>query len=208
MPSLSQLLAAYSPLLLLDVASARVQVGVLAAGQPARWAGSDDEAGIGVFRCLEELAVSPDTVGAFVFCDGPGSVLGIRTVAMALRTWCVLTPRPVFAYHSLAIVAHALRRPGAAIIADARRDAWHAFSLNGPLRRVTTAELAGELIMPDGFRHWTPLPAGVTRTSYALATLLPGVADQDLFRATETPDAFLHEEPSYATWTPQVHRAP
>ena len=32
--------------------------------------------------------------------------------------------------------------------------------------------------------------------------------DADLFRATDAPDAFLHEEPSYATWTPQIHRAP
>ena len=36
----------------------------------------------------------------------------------------------------------------------------------------------------------------------------PEVAGADLFTATNTPDAFLHEEPAYATWTPQVHRAP
>ncbi len=62
--------------------------------------------------------------------------------------------------------------------------------------------------MPDGFRHWSTLPAGVTGTPYVLADLLPKVADRDLFRATDAPDAFLHEEPSYATWTPQIHRAP
>ena len=62
--------------------------------------------------------------------------------------------------------------------------------------------------MPEGFRHWSTLPAGVTRTPYVLADLLPAVADHDLFRATDAPDAFLHEEPSYVTWTPQIHRAP
>ena len=62
--------------------------------------------------------------------------------------------------------------------------------------------------MPDGFRHWTRLPDGVTRTPYSLAELLPPVADRDLFRLTDAPDAFLHEEPGYATWTPQIHRAP
>jgi tRNA threonylcarbamoyladenosine biosynthesis protein TsaB len=208
MPSLRQLLAAHGPLLLIDAASARVQVGLLSRDQPARWAASDDEAGVGVFRCLEQLAVQPADAGAFVFCDGPGSVLGIRTVAMALRTWGVLTPRPVFAYHSLAVVAQALGKPGATIIADARREAWHCISLDSGLRRVPAAKLAGELIMPEGFRHWSALPAGVTFTSYSLVELLPKVADRDLFRATETPDAFLHEEPSYATWTPQIHRAP
>lgn len=208
MPSLRHLLAAHGPLLLIDAASARIQVGWLRPDQPAQWAGSDEESGVGVFRCLEELAVQPAEAGAFVYCDGPGSVLGIRTVAMALRTWCVLAPRPVFAYHSLAIVAQALNRPGATIIADARRETWHGISLNSGLRRVPTAELTGELVMPEGFRHWSALPAGVTTTPYSLAQLLPVVADRDLFRATDAPDAFLHEEPSYATWTPQVHRAP
>ncbi len=208
MPSLRQLLAAHGPLLLIDAASARIQVGWLRPDQPSRWAGSDEESGVGVFRCLEELAVQPAEAGAFVYCDGPGSVLGIRTVAMALRTWCVLTPRPVFAYHSLAIVAQALNRPNATIIADARREAWHCITLDSGLRRLPTAELTGELVMPSGFRHWSALPAGVTPTPYALAELLPLVADRDLFRATDAPDAFLHEEPSYATWTPQIHRAP
>ncbi|MEO6874806.1 MAG: peptidase M22 [Opitutaceae bacterium] len=208
MPSLRQLLAAHGSLLLIDAASARVQVGLLKRDQPARWAGSNEESGVGVFRSLEQLAVEPSAAGAFVFCEGPGSVLGIRTVAMALRTWNVLQPHPVYAYHSLALVAQALARPGATIIADARRDSWHCVSLDSALRRVPTAELAGELIMPEGFRHWSTLPPDVTPTPYSLADLLPLVADRDLFRATDAPDAFLHEEPSYATWTPQIHRAP
>jgi tRNA threonylcarbamoyladenosine biosynthesis protein TsaB len=195
-------------LLVIDAASARIQAGWLAEGQPGRWVGSDEESGVGIFQCVAQLAVQPTDAGAFVFCDGPGSVLGIRTVAMALRSWNVLSPRPVFAYHSLAIVAQALARPGATIIADARREAWHCLALDSELRRVPTAELAGELIMPEGFRNWSTLPAGVTRTPYSLADLLPRVADRDLFRATDAPDAFLHEEPSYATWTPQIHRAP
>lgn len=210
MPSLRQLLAAHAPLLVLDAASARMQVGWLAANGTTRWEISDDEAGIGIFRCVEKLGVNVRDAGAFVFCDGPGSILGIRTVAMALRTWRVIAPRPVFAYGSLAVVAHALGKNDATIIADARRDSWHALNLKlgGALRRVLATELAGELVMPENFRHWSTLPAGVTHTPYALAELLPRVADVDLFRGTEAPDAFLHEEPSYATWAPQIHRAP
>ena len=209
MPSLGQLLAAHAPLLVLDAASARAQVGWLTADGAARWENSDDEAGIGVFRGVEKLGVDVRAAGAWVFCDGPGSILGIRTVAMALRTWRVLAPRPVFAYGSLAVVAHALGKCDVTVIADARRDRWHAFDLNsGVLRRAPTAELAGALVMPENFRHWSPLPAGVTRVPYSLAELLPRVAGVDLFRATDAPDAFLHEEPSYAAWTPQIHRAP
>ena len=172
------------------------------------WARSTSEAGVGVFKCLEELGIQPDEVGAFVFCDGPGSMLGIRTVAMAIRTWHVLKSRPVFSYHSLAIVAHALRRPELTVIADARRDAWHSIRLGSSLHRLRTIELQGLLVTPDGFRHWTALPADVRTVPYELAELLPRIQDADLFSATDAPDAFLHEEPSYVTWTPRIHRAP
>jgi tRNA threonylcarbamoyladenosine biosynthesis protein TsaB len=73
---------------------------------------------------------------------------------------------------------------------------------------VPATELAGELVMPEGFRHWTPLPANVSRVPYTLADLLPRILDHDLFRVTREPDAFLHTEPGYAMWTPQIHRAP
>ena len=208
MPSLRQLLAAHAPLLVLDAASARVQVGWLAADGAARWETADEEAGIGVFRGVENLRVNVHAAGAWVFCEGPGSVLGVRTVAMALRTWSVIAPRPVFAYQSLALVAHALARPGVAVISDARRDAWNHFHLGGKLRRVPTAELTGELVTPNHFRNWTPLPAGVTTVHYSLAELFPRVAEAELFHVVSEPDAFLHEEPSYVTWSPKIHRAP
>ena len=209
MPGLRHLLTAHAPLLVLDAASSRVQAGLLSADGGARWEQCDDEAGVGVFRCVEQLGVKLGEVGAFVFCDGPGSVLGVRTVAMALRTWGVLAPRPVFAYHSLALVAHALGDSELRLIADARRDSWHCFSLAAPqLARVPAAALAGRLVMPENFRHWSPLPPGVGSTPYALADLFPRAAEADLFRAVVSPDAFLHEEPGYATWMPQIHRAP
>ena len=120
----------------------------------------------------------------------------------------MLKPRPVFAYASLGLVAQALARPEVGVIADARRDSWHHFQLGRGLRRRVAGELGGALMMPENFRHWSPLPAGVERVPYVLADLLPQVPDADLFHATDAPDAFLHEEPSYVTWTPQIHRAP
>lgn len=207
MPTLRQL-SAHFPALAIDAASAQIQVGALARDGSARWESSGEEAGVGVFQCIEKLGVDPGAVDSFIFCDGPGSVLGIRTVAMALRTWNVLRPRPVFAYSSLALVAHALGRTDLGLIADARRDAWHFYRIGDGLRRVPAAELGGPLAMPEGFRHWTPLPPGVERVPYSVADLLPRAADAELFLATDAPDAFLHEEPSYVTWTPQIHRAP
>eukprot|EP01035_Chromulina_nebulosa_P003816 gene3816-biopygen3134 len=127
---------------------------------------------------------------------------------MALRTWNVLTPRPAFSFCSLAAVAHGIGRKELGVIADARRETWHRFKLGDQLRRVAAADLSGEIVMPENFRHWSQIPAGVTRVSYDLAQILQRIADTELFQATKTPDAFLHEEPTYVTWTPQIHRAP
>jgi tRNA threonylcarbamoyladenosine biosynthesis protein TsaB len=207
MPSLNQI-RAHFPALVIDAASAEIQVGWLRADTPPVWHTTREEAGTGVFAGVAQLGVDPGAAGCFVFCDGPGSVLGIRTAAMALRTWHVLRPRPVFAYSSLALVAHAAGRAETGYIADARRDSWHHYELGRGLRRVPTADLAGPLAMPENFRSWTPLPAGLASVPYRVADLLAQTADADLLRATDAPDAFLHEEPSYVTWTPQIHRAP
>lgn len=209
MPSLKALRANHAPLLLLDAASARIQVGWLGSNAADdRWVESGAEAGIGLFTSLATLDIDQSTIGAFVFCDGPGSILGIRTAAMALRTWNVLKPRPVFGYCSLALVAHALNRPDAQIIADARRETWHRYALGGSLQRVTATDLSGHLVMPEGFRHWTTPPPGVVSTSYHVPDLLQSAENANLFAMTDSPDAFLHEEPGYKTWTPQIHRAP
>jgi tRNA threonylcarbamoyladenosine biosynthesis protein TsaB len=208
MPSLRQLAARHAPLLFLDAASTRVQVGLWPTNGAGRWEAGDEEAGIGVFRGLERLGFRVEDAGAFVFCAGPGSILGVRTVAMAIRTWTLLKARPVFSYSSLALVAHALGRPELGVIADARRDSWHHYQLGRGLRRVPAAGLMGELVQPEHFRHWSPVPAHTATTPYAVPDLLARASDAEIFDATDAPDAFLYEEPSYVTWTPQIHRAP
>ncbi|HVW19763.1 MAG TPA: peptidase M22 [Opitutaceae bacterium] len=204
MPSLRQVLGAHAPLLLIDAASARIQVGWWEGGWEPRWTSSEAEAGVGIFQCLEELGADPARARGLAFCSGPGSILGIRTAAMALRAWRSGSPAPAFGYSSLALAAHGAP-PAASLIADARRGAWHLLRPGEPLRRVPAAELSGDLAMPAGFRHWSPLPAGTASVSYELPALWAKAADADLLLPTEEPDAFLHAEPAYALWSAQPH---
>jgi len=220
MSSLTQLLASHSRLLVLDAASTRVQVGLLRTGAQALWRAYADEAGTGIFAgteaVLTEAEARLDDIGAFVFCEGPGSMLGTRTVAMALRTWQVLKPRPAYTYQSLAVAASFAWRqsPRAlAVIADARRDTWHVQAMDAtgrlaPLQRIAATGLpAGELLTPENFRAWAPPPRPAAACSYDLAKIVPTLADGDYFRATGTPDAFQHEAPEYKKWSAQVHSA-
>ncbi|MFH1497485.1 MAG: peptidase M22 [Verrucomicrobiota bacterium] len=213
MESLRQLLARHAPLLLIDTCSQVVHAGLAReAGTPIHWQTCEEEAGSGLFRAVEAvLAAEGQKIAdmrGFVFCEGPGSVLGIRTAAVALRTWHVLNDAPMFAFQGLDVVARFLNRPEVSIIADARRDTWHVARLGQAITRVPSAELSDELAMPAGFRHWSKLPATAARVPYDLGAMLAAIDDQPVFRPVDAPDAFLHETPAYATWSPQVHQAP
>lgn len=206
MPSLRQLLDTHSSLLLLDAASSRIQVGLLSCQHEARWASADTEAGAGIFECIDQLGINPARATAILFCAGPGSILGIRTSAMAIRTWNMLSPRPIYSYYSLELIAAAHHEPKASIIADARRERWHCQTHGEPIQQVDAAALPDRLFIPEGFRHWSALPENTETTSYNLEELLPKAADDLLFTPTDNPDAYLHTEPSYKQWVPQIHR--
>jgi tRNA threonylcarbamoyladenosine biosynthesis protein TsaB len=225
MPSLDSLVATHHRVLLIDSASACIQVGLWRPGREAIWHASEQEAGIAIFAgvdaVLTQARIGVADLGAAVFCEGPGSILGIRTAAMALRTWSAAEgrPLPAFAYRSLDLVAHDLRRRGIpapfAVLADARRDSWHWVEAPidgtiGSLQRVppgTVAGFGGRRFTPAGFRVWARPPGEISTVPYALPDLWQHQRDADLLRAAPQPDAFLHEEATYVAWTPQIHRA-
>jgi tRNA threonylcarbamoyladenosine biosynthesis protein TsaB len=221
MATLAQLLASHASILVLDGASTSVQVGLLRAGREAIWRESPDEAGKALFvladTCLREAGLRLNDVAAFVFCEGPGSMLGIRTAAMAIRTWQTEKPRPAYRYQSLALLAHELRRTGEpppfSVIADARRDTWHRVFVDdsvSSLQRIPTSELAVStepLWQPASFRTWSPSPRSARDIAYPAGRLLAAHDGLDLFEPTEAPDAFQHTAPEYKKWSAQIHRA-
>ncbi len=227
MPSLTSLVDAHGLVLLVDSTSSSIQVGLLERPTGGQWwQRSPREAGTAIFEgvagVLADAGAEIRQIGAFVCCEGPGSILGIRTAAVAMRTWRATIDRPVatYAYHGLQLVARDLadagRPPPFAVIADARRDTWHLVEganppAVGPVRRVTAAELAeypGALFTPEGFRAWSRPPRPADAVPYELAELWARQGGADLLHAAPEPDAFLLQDTVYTPWTPQVHRAP
>lgn len=220
MPSLRQLLVCHPTLLVIDTCSPRAEASLWCEGTtvPAAVAALEGEASAALPVVVARvLAAAGDRriqdLEAIAFCDGPGSVLGIRLAAAALRVWRVARPGlAAYAFHSLPLLASAA--PGETIIADARRDTWHAIRPGTPhtLLRLPTTELAacGPLATPECFRRWSALPAGVEPRAlpWSAAGLLAAAPDEPFFQEAPAPEAFLHEQPGYAAWTPQVHRAP
>lgn len=221
MPSLAHVLAQHGPALILDAASGAVQVGVLAAAERPIWARPPGDAGTALFTgaegALAESGLTLRDIRSFIFCEGPGSMLGIRTAAMAIRTWRAIEPHPAFAYQSLAVAAHATWSSAAprpfALLADARRDSWHVQAIDAdgrlaPLARLPTSALpAGELLMPANFRTWSTPPRAPAPCAYDVAAIFAVLGDGDFFRAVEAPDAYQSEAPDYRRWSATVHSA-
>ncbi|MBC8010095.1 MAG: peptidase M22, partial [Burkholderiales bacterium] len=124
MPSLRQLLARHATLLVIDASSPRVEASLWRDGT-VNQAAVDGEASaalpVVVARVLAEAGGAPlriQDLDAVAFCDGPGSVLGIRLAAASLRVWSVVRPGlAAYSFHSLPLLAAS--HPGLTIIADA-----------------------------------------------------------------------------------------
>ena len=212
--SFRQILQQHSRVFVLDAASTIIHAGYAAGGVSPQWQSTETEAIEGVFSLAGNLKINANEIGAFVFCEGPGSILGIRAVAMALRTWTALRPCSVYTYRSLELLAAQNHEPGTAIICDARRNRWHRVittsdSARVAMDRCATDELSPPIAMPSGFRTWTREPdLPIERLPYQPARLADDLIDVPLLNTCTEPDAFLHEDPSYTRWTPKVHRAP
>ena len=222
MPSLRQLLARHSTLLVVDSCAPRVEAALWLTGAstPIAAAAIEGEASSAIPVAVSQVLAHPAAAGrkiadldAIAFCDGPGSVLGVRLAAASLRAWRAVKPGlALYSFHSLPLLAVA--NPGIAIISDARRDTWHATLPATPheLVRVPSADLnsLGALGTPHNFRRWSALPAAVEprALTWSAALLLGAAPDEPFFREAPEPDAFMHEQPSYVAWTPQVHQAP
>lgn len=217
---MADLIASEPPVLFLDTASPIVRAGLQARMTPGAcvWRETTDEASVGLFQIVEDLlrehSLRVDDLRTVVFCEGPGSLLGIRLAAIALRTWEVL-PRPqplrLLAYRSLELVAASLlEQPVGSpfvVVNDARRQTWNVLDVdaNGAwtdLRRLSTAELPahGKIFHPEEFPHWQELPDNTIEVDYRPAAL-PSLAQRyPLLRESASPDAFLVEMPTYRMW--------
>lgn len=221
--SLAAVVATHGSVLVLDPCTIHVQAGVLRVGQPPLWHSGGDDSSVHLFAaaevCLRAAGLKPSQVGAYVFCDGPGSQLGIRTAAMALRTWQAMrtAPAPVYAYRSLrvAALAHARSNPGPfAVVADARRESWHAVRVaeDGSatdVLRVARDELAAwpePLLTPTGFRAWAQPPRPSGTCGYDCATMFAALENEALLFPVAEPEPWLSSPITYKLWAGERHR--
>ena len=213
-------MSAPEPCLVFDgSARAGVRVGVLSGG---RWVGqglSPDGALEGLFGCVEvalaEAKLKLGDIRSFALCVGPGSVLGIRIAALAVRSWSALEPRPIFIWESLAGIARSALTVGEQgpflVAVESRLKRWHALevSADGSLGAPFEAEAAQ--LNSSGHRVLasSEAAAGVLTSHVAVPhpwSALPTFFAQSGFLREELrPDA-LNVANDFATWSGERHR--
>lgn len=178
----------------------------------------------GIFTAAEQVCPQFSPAG-FLFCEGPGSILGIRIAAAAIRGRNALGPVvPVMAFQSLHLVAILLLRrfpeeKHFTVLAESRMNAWNLLSVEEGIpaesfREIKTAELAtlplGKVFLLPQRR---PAPPPIPTTPVNPARLLqddPAIfADTPalLHNCNGLPDATNTSVASgYAKWTPERHR--
>jgi tRNA threonylcarbamoyladenosine biosynthesis protein TsaB len=216
-------MAPAEPCLVLD-GSARhgVRVGVLQGGRWIAEAHSDEGALEATFACAEQALASAGLkftdLRSFAVCVGPGSMLGIRVTAMAVRTWAVLQPCEVWVWEPLvALAAAAVRLRGEAgafhVVSESRLKRWHVVSVDAaglpsPARECEVEQvtaLTGR-ILTTAVQAPQVLPvAQVVPTAWPD---LPKVfAQGGVLRLEPKPEA-LNAAADFATWSGERHRGP
>lgn len=168
---------------------------------------------------MKESGARVRDMDGFIFCEGPGSMLGVRITAMAIRGWQSFfpAPRPVFSYYSLEAAARLLRAGGEmrgmSVISDARRGFWNVFQFHredaaGRLERWP-AERLGALAQPV-YRleepRKTPCPVEAAGAGYDLSPAAGIFCSRDFLRVNDVVEAYAPELADFRKWAPERHR--
>ena len=152
-------------------------------------------------------------IKSYAVCIGPGSMLGIRVSAMAVRTWATLYQRPIYVWESLNVLAQfALSqgvKPPFIAINESRMKRWNMVLVKSSEQFEPTRELEADEINTLGLtifvNHSTPLfPKAMLATDIWMH--LPDLFKKsDCLRLEPKPDA-LNPAADYAQWSGERHR--
>ncbi len=172
-----------------------------------------------VQHLLTETGLHIRDLQGFIFCEGPGSTMGIRINCMAVRTWVWLNADqpPVYAYKSLEAMAliqsNRLGHPFA-IFSDLRADQWNAIRVDSPGQSSPV-----QVVTSKDLEHWPDIryhlrqrlyspaaPKGSRSLTYDIEPLQSPKDFAGLIRPIRTPKPFQTTTTTFKKWAPQRHR--
>lgn len=210
-------------ILVLDASCPRIFVGVWKNGNWLGVSTLETPALEGLFQiveeCLEAAGLKISEIDGFAHDEGPGSVLGIRISAMAIRTWKALPvfkDKPVFTFQSLPFAVEQVRREHELestfyIISDYRKDTWLSLRSDQAEVQPMHEDEADALDIPVFHsaqrRSWRPPPEAAKPIKIDLAAHPQIFEKGNLIRSVDQPGLYAPFRTDYKRWTPGRHRA-
>ena len=196
--------------LLLDASSAKVQVGIPSANAWLALHCSEEPALISIFegfqRCLEEVDRRADEIDAIIFCEGPGSTLGLRAALTLTKTLQsqVSPPPAIFVYNALHTANLLCENPDKPILADYRQGQWYLRESSGEIRVIEDAEALKIAGTCQGLRQrksWKKLPSIGPAVDYDLSRLNGLESLAPILHPIEQPALFDLRPATFRKWT-------
>lgn len=157
----------------------------------------------------------------YIYCEGPGSVLGLRLCAMAIETWTQLYPASAHLrkYNSLQLCAQTLLHDSpdlkdALIVADWKKGAWNALKISdgtaGSTEVIDDAALnawPGTLYHLPQRKGWQSPPAGAQTLNYEPARIADLHPHPAFLQPSEGVQLYNTGINTFQKWTASRHRA-
>lgn len=195
--------------LLLDASCPRVQVGIPAVSSWLSFQSSREQALTSLFtgfrRCIDEVGRQAREIDAILFCEGPGSTLGLRIAITLVKTLGgQITPKPpLFAYNALEVASMLASLPNAPIIADYRQGQWYLRETSGDIRVIDEAEAIEVAPSSQPLRQrksWKQLPETGPEVDYDLSRLAGLNAMSPFLRPVDAPNLFDPRPATFRKW--------
>jgi len=213
------------PLLVTDCSSPGARVGILTETGWLAYQIKSGETGAVLFQAVKEVlsetGLSLSQMAGYAYCEGPGSTLGIRINAMALRTWISLEDQPplLFSFKSLEAAACLIRETEArqeaiAVFSDYRKESWNACSLDqqGHFSSIEIVDLKSldswqqEQYFVQQRIHSPGRPPKSKLIHYDLQPLGTSSRFIQLLQLKDKPTVFQTSSTTFKKWVPQRHR--
>ena len=213
-------------MLVLDTASRRVCVALIEDSKTIATRHSEDEASRSLFpsikTLLEDRSMRLADLRSIAFCEGPGSMLGIRTAVMGIRTWLAtdqLENCQILSFNSLrvgsSIVADTPDAPNSfLVVTDARRQSWNALSMapsaTGSVELIENEALEKNelpIFSLEEFPTWTRTEAKIVRLSYEAENVFVKACFPSMLKANPESELLNTRTFEFAKWIPLARTA-
>jgi tRNA threonylcarbamoyladenosine biosynthesis protein TsaB len=224
----------HSPYLILDAAMPDLQVGLL--GQKGLITSFHTQEPAleslfsGIEHCLKSAQCEFSDIGGFIYCEGPGGKLGLRIVAMALRTWRVLNPwntLPLYSYHAFNAAVGFIQattqdeegNANALFASEIGKDKFYGLKggFANDVKDITILsptelnqhqeQYPDKLYWLPQRKIWQQMPKHAHSAHYSIESISQLFYDASWLRKVEEPQLWHSDAPSFKKWDAKPHTA-